>query len=139
MLCLPQQNTGHSPSSPHGMMFQDWQDGLRALLPNINISFGQQPQHSSNTQRSKVLPDQQNHTFNRSSKCSSLGIHAIEQIKCSLGSHTLICQSTAYQIFLTPQPLTWYCILLDMSVVFLHPSSNLCKIFKNLLLLSELH
>jgi hypothetical protein len=29
---------------------KDWQDGLRALLPNINISFGASPQSSANSQ-----------------------------------------------------------------------------------------
>ena len=31
---------------------KDWQDGLRALLPNINISFGASPQSSANSQKS---------------------------------------------------------------------------------------
>lgn len=31
---------------------KDWQDGLRALLPNINISFGASPQSNANSQKS---------------------------------------------------------------------------------------
>ncbi|CAG2247883.1 CNOT4 [Mytilus edulis] len=41
---------------------KDWQDGLRALLPNINISFGAPPPGSANSQKSsqnsKSLHDQ---------------------------------------------------------------------------------
>ncbi|XP_052066668.1 CCR4-NOT transcription complex subunit 4-like isoform X1 [Mytilus californianus] len=40
---------------------KDWQDGLRALLPNINISFGAPPPTSANSQKSS----QNNHKSRR--------------------------------------------------------------------------
>jgi len=30
-------------------MWRDWQEGLKALLPNVNISFGNPPHSSNNT------------------------------------------------------------------------------------------
>ncbi|XP_071487774.1 CCR4-NOT transcription complex subunit 4-like isoform X1 [Diadema antillarum] len=43
--------SGHSPQATHPMNdnvhLKNWQDGLRALLPNINISFGPSQQHQS--------------------------------------------------------------------------------------------
>lgn len=60
----PQQN--HTQSDSFNM--KDWQDGLRALLPNINISFGSQQQqqqqldsrtqqHNNSQKSSASLPD----------------------------------------------------------------------------------
>ncbi|XP_070565330.1 CCR4-NOT transcription complex subunit 4-like [Ptychodera flava] len=44
-------NSMHQPD-PTNMNAKDWQDGLRALLPNINISFGQ-PNLSTNFTQAK--------------------------------------------------------------------------------------
>ncbi|XP_063956900.1 CCR4-NOT transcription complex subunit 4-like isoform X1 [Lytechinus pictus] len=57
---------GHSPHNPNPLTdnvhLKTWQDGLRALLPNINISFGQsqQPPQSFLPEMTRVNSLQQN-------------------------------------------------------------------------------
>merc|ERR1719154_821592 len=36
-----QNHPGHHLQDSAGFTSKDWQDGLRALLPNVNVSFGQ--------------------------------------------------------------------------------------------------
>ncbi|PWA28498.1 hypothetical protein CCH79_00016316, partial [Gambusia affinis] len=55
----PQHNTGlggipisENSSSIDGLNVKEWQDGLRALLPNININFGGLPNSSSSSSSS---------------------------------------------------------------------------------------
>merc|ERR1712013_929279 len=36
-----QNHPGHQIQDSPGFSSKDWQDGLRALLPNVNVSFGQ--------------------------------------------------------------------------------------------------
>ena len=73
-LCLPLQPT----DTTH---IKDWQEGLRALLPNINISFGAGQQQQQQQQQTTTLQTQQqqmqrlqhNHLQNQTQKGKSVG------------------------------------------------------------------
>lgn len=53
---------------------KDWQDGLRALLPNINISFGAPPHLGSNSGMPGTQP---NSTHSQTHKSKSVKYYIV--------------------------------------------------------------
>lgn len=60
---VPPFHSSYNQNDVYSM--KDWQEGLRALLPNINISFGAPPQPSSNSSNSSQPQQHNTHTTHK--------------------------------------------------------------------------